>query len=175
MNKVEIVTEVADETTVISLSDVKSHLYITHTDDDTYLTTLIGKARKQVEHLTSRAIGTQAFRWTVDLCAGEEYKIPYGPVSTFTSASLKEAINSYTSLTVNTDYEVEGLDLFRCFTTGRYKILYSAGYSTLPANLKQAILIQIGWLYERRGSEDSAGVSQAAKDLSSPYKDYSWT
>jgi len=56
MYDVKTVTDVSSETALVSLSDVKAHLYITHSDDDTYLTALIGKCRKMVEHYCNIAI-----------------------------------------------------------------------------------------------------------------------
>jgi len=81
MYDVKTVTDVSSETALVSLSDVKAHLYITHSDDDTYLTALIGKCRKMVEHYCNIAIGSQEKIWTVDLNENEEVLIPYQPVA----------------------------------------------------------------------------------------------
>jgi len=179
MFDVKITSEVSSETAVIPLADVKSHLYITHSDDDTYLTTLIGKARRTVENYTNRAIGGQTRLWTVDLVACQQYRIPGSPVVSVTAVTKKDDINSYESLTVNDDYEIEdaGNKEFRCFSDGRYKITFTCGYdsSTLPSDLKQAILCQIAYLYENRGNEIKPGLCEMAANLADGYKDYSWT
>lgn len=177
MFDVKTSVEVASETALISLSDVKSHLYITHSDDDTYLTTLIGKARKQLEKFTSRAIGAQTKVWTVDLEAGKEYQIPFNPVNSVSSVTLKTDIGEYTAQTNETDYEIEGEfdKIFRCFESGRYKITYTCGYSTTPDDLKQAILCQIAYLYENRGDQNKQGLSEISKGLAEQFIDYSWT
>jgi uncharacterized phiE125 gp8 family phage protein len=178
MFDVKVSTEVSSETAVIPLSDVKSHLYITHSDDDTYLESLIGKSRRMIEHYTNRAIGSQTRLWTADLDWGCEYKFPGNPVVSVTSVTLKDDINSYEAQTVNDDYEIEdgGDKLFRCFTSGRYKITFTCGYTsaTLPSDLKQAILCQIAYLYENRGNVQANGLSDIAKNLADGYKDYSW-
>jgi uncharacterized phiE125 gp8 family phage protein len=178
MYDVKISTEVSSEVGVIPLADVKSHLYITHTNDDTYLETLIGKARRMVENYTNRAIGSQTRLWTADLEWGGEYRFPGSPVVSVTSVTVKDDINSYEALTVNDDYEIEdaGDKLFRCFTTGRYKITFTCGFtsSTLPSDLKQSILCQIAYLYENRGDVQVKGLSELAMALADGYKDYSW-
>lgn len=176
MYDVKTVTDVSSETALVSLSDVKAHLYITHSDDDTYLTALIGKCRKMVEHYCNIAIGSQEKVWTVDLNENVEVLIPYQPVISVDAVTYKTDIATYEALTA-TDYDTDGeaKKTFTPFLSGRFKIEYTTGYTTVPADLKHAIVCQIAYLYENRGNEIKPGLCQMAINLADGYKDYSWT
>lgn len=66
--------------------------------------------------------------------------------------------------------------------TNRYKITYTTGYAvdTLPTDLKQAILMQVCWLFENRGDVNASkydwtpGVCEAAAKFADSYKRQSW-
>ena len=56
----------------------------------------------------------------------------------------------------------------------RYKITYTTGYGVnVPEDLKQAVLLQISWLYEHRG-EETVDVCEAAQVMAQPYKRELW-
>jgi valyl-tRNA synthetase len=76
----KLVTDVSSE--VLTLTDVKAHLYITHTNDDDYLTALITRARKQIQNYCTIAIGSQEWVWLADFVGNVETQIPYQPVIT---------------------------------------------------------------------------------------------
>lgn len=170
----KLVTDVESE--VLTLTDVKAHLYITHTNDDDYLTALITRARKQIENYCTIAIGSQERVWVSDLQYDIEYQIPYQPVISVDVASLKTDTATYTVKTANTDYEVDGVQekTFSPFSDGRWKVEYTTGYVVLPDDLKQGWLAQILYLYENRGDENKQGLSEITKDLVAPYRDLSW-
>lgn len=63
----------------------------------------------------------------------------------------------------------------------RWKIVYTTGWGVnTPDDLKQAVLAQIVWLYERRGEQDASkydwtpGVCEEARRLAEPYKRQAW-
>lgn len=171
----KLVTDVTSEP--ITVSDVKAHLYITHSDDDTYLTGLIKRARKQIENYCSIAIGSQEWIWMQDCNGGVELQIPKQPVISVDAVSYEESSNSFVSKTAEDDYKISGLfeKTFTPFTYGRWRVEYTTGYETLPDDLKHGILCQVAYLYENRGDVSKTGLSDMAKDIVSPYKDYSWT
>ena len=160
---------------LVTLSDVKAHLYITHSDDDTYLTALIPKARKQIENYCTVAIGSQTKVWTFDGDGICEYQIPFHPIISITSVAQKTDIATYTALVSNTDYEIDGqlFQTIKPFSSGRFKVTYVCGYVTLPEDLKQSILVQVAYLYENR-AENVNGLCKMAKEIARNYKDYSW-
>ena len=170
MFKVDIVTDVASE--LVTLSNVKSHLAITHTDDDTYLTSLITVVRKQTEAYCGISIGSQERAWIIDALGYDELKIPYGPVISVDDVKEKTDYGTYESLVLYTAYDYDN-GLFVPFYNGRYKVEFTAGYTTLPANLKHGMLVQIAYLYENR-NEGTVGFCDEAKDLVAHFRDMTW-
>lgn len=159
----------------LTLSEVKRKLGITYNDDDTLLGEFITTSRQQVERYCGIAIGSQTKEWLID-AVYPEYPIPYPPIISVQSASLKTNINEYTTKTVNTDYEIDGLEnkIFRPFTQGRWKVAYTCGYTTVPQALKDAMLTQVVHLYEHRGDEKIEGLCQMAQEKAQQYKNYEW-
>ena len=170
----KLVTDVSTE--LLTLTDVKAHLYITHTNDDDYLTSLITRVRKQIENYCTIAIGSQERIWLTELEVGQWYQIPYQPVISVDVASLKTDTNTYTAKTANTDFEIEGVQekAFIPFHDGIWKVEYTTGFTVLPDDLKHGWLMQISYLYENRGDEAKSGLSEMVKDIINPYRDLSW-
>ena len=62
----------------------------------------------------------------------------------------------------------------------RYQITYTTGYTTVPDDLKQAILMQVAYMYERRGEEPAAAcqwsgnICEEARLLANPYIRQAW-
>jgi len=165
------------DTELLTLSEVKAHLYITHSDDDTYLTGLITKARKQIQNYCTIAIGSQEWVWLADFVGNVETQIPYQPVISVDNVSEKTDYSTYTTVTAGSAYDVDG-ELEKSFTPfydGRFKVEYTTGYTTCPEDLKQGWLCQIAYLYENRGDIAKQGLSWLSKDMVSAYKDFSWT
>lgn len=153
-------TPVFDEsgaTEVLTLTQLKEHLQVDFTDDDTYLTELITACRQALEMFCSISLVEKTVTMMADLYC--EREIPYGPIATFTSASLKTGTGEYTTQTENTDYEVDGVDnsykLFKPFTSGRWKLVYTAGYSAdaAPKDLVLDLKRICGYCYEHKGDE----------------------
>lgn len=139
----------------ITLTQLKAHLQITYTDDDTYLTDLIVACRQALERFCNISLATKVITLLADYYC--ERELPYGPVTTFTSASLKTATGTYTAQTANTDYEIDGItggfQIFRPLSTGRYKLVYTAGYATVPKDLILDLKRICGYCYEHKGDE----------------------
>ena len=171
---VKQVSEVVTE--LLTLSDVKSHLYITHTNDDDYLTSLITRARKQIENYCTIAIGSQEKVLLADFIGNQEIQLPYQPVITVDDVKEKTDYNTYESIVLHTAYDIDGVQekTFTPFYGGRFKIEYTTGYTTLPEDLKQGWLCQVAYLYENRGDIEKQGLSWLTKDLVAPYRDLSW-
>lgn len=144
-------------TEIMTLTELKTHLQITYTDDDTYLTALIKACRQAVERFCNISLVTKTVTILGDFSC--EFELPYGPVTTFTSASLKTSTGTYTAQTSNTDYEVDGIangfQVFKPFICGRWKLVYTAGFSTLST--MQDLILDCkricGYCYENKGDQ----------------------
>lgn len=175
MFDVKIVTGPAAELIDLN-SDVKPHLAITHTDDDTYLTALISQVRSAVERYCGISIGSQTRKWVYDFDTCE-WSIPYGPVISITSVVRRTGAGTTETLVANEDYELQGEQDKTMTVTGggRCTITYVCGYTTLPADLKRGMLEEIAYRYEHKGDAiDKGTFSPGAMSLLVRYKDFNW-
>lgn len=182
---------VFDETGAVeylTLTQLKAHLQITYTDDDTYLTDLIPATRQAIEQFCNISLVAKTVTLFADLYC--EREIPYGPVSSFTSASLKTDIGEYTVKTANTDYEVDGItngfQIFRPFISGRWKLIFIAGYAA--AKVPKDIILDhkriCGYCYENKGDQELTslqggqqrpkGLDEALELFASRHKRLHW-
>jgi uncharacterized phiE125 gp8 family phage protein len=144
-------------TEIITLIQLKAHLQITYTDDDTYLTDLIKACRAAIEQYCCISLVSKTITLFADLYC--ERELPYGPVATLTSASLKTGTGTYTAQTSGTDYELDGItngyEVFKPFVSGRWKLVYTAGYATgkAPNDLILDLKRICSYCYEHKGDE----------------------
>lgn len=144
-------------TEIMTLTQLKAHLQITYTDDDTYLTDLIPATRQAMEQYCNISLVAKTVTLLGDLYC--ETEIPYGPIASLTSASLKTATGTYTAQVANTDFELDGIangfQIFRPLISGRWKLVYVAGY-TSTVTLQDLILDHkriCGYCYENKGDQ----------------------
>jgi uncharacterized phiE125 gp8 family phage protein len=142
---------------VLTLTQLKAHLQITYTDDDTYLTDLIVACRQAIEQFCCISLVAKTVTLFADLYC--ERELPYGPVTSLTSASLKTGTGVYTTQTVNDDYELDGISggfqTFNPYSGGRWKVVYVAGYvaAKVPKDLILDLKRICGYCYEHKGDE----------------------
>lgn len=187
----------------LTLTQVKAHLIITATDDDTLLTALITSCRRVIEEYCAISIVTKTVTLIADLC--REWELPYGPVTTVTSVSTRTGSSGSGPATYQAQtsgWETEGSDFLSFIPGGegwfnpgvpfrgyfqwgpyaspygygfnRYKIVYTAGYATVPEPLKLAILNEIAYRYEHRGEGELTGICDAARVISGPFRRELW-
>lgn len=168
----KVTTGVTSE--LLTASDIKDAMRITFTDDDTYLGDLIKAARQAIEKHCSISIGTQTITSILDVNGWEEIEIPYGPLISLTTVSFKSDFDTYTAAVVSEDYDSDGVDFatFTPFTSGRWKLIYQAGYTTLPDDLKNYWIRLVSWYYENRG--DVGKIPEAMKSDLINYKRLCW-
>jgi len=174
----------------ITLSEAKTHLKATdYTTDDAYITSLIAVARDEAEKKTHRALLTQTITMNLDSFPGWHPKFPYAAIRLFraplqelltvkyydsdnTQQTLYDSAGDTTKLYINTLREPPEIwpskDNPWPSTYGRpdaIEIKYKAGWtgaSLVPTTIKQAMLLIIGSMYERR--EDSVKNLPTAAD-----------
>ena len=187
----------APATEPVTLSEAKAQVRVTTADDDTLLTNLIPAARQRVEDITGRSLITTVWdlvlsRWP---CDGVIW-FPQAPLVTVDAVTYTDqAGSSQTWAAAN--YVVSAPSGPRA-QAGSLRLVYgasfpivlgqpdvisirfTAGYgnaSSVPAPLKQAMLLLIGDWYENREDEvvdrmitNISALQNSAKRLWGPYK-----
>ena len=149
----------------ITLAEAKLHLRVDHSHEDDYITSLIVSARKEAENYTRRAFVNTTFRLSMDHWPRVIY-LPRGKVQSVTSVKYYDTNGTQQTLAtsvydVDTDSEpgriVEAYNQswpdYRDIVN-TIQVVYVAGYgaaaANVPDNVKQAIKIYTGHLYENR-------------------------
>jgi uncharacterized phiE125 gp8 family phage protein len=176
---------------VVTLTEAKQHLRVTGTSDDTYITTLISVAGSLCESYAGRSFTDQTREVRLDKfpCDSGEIILPYGPVQTVDEFSYIDTDDDDQLLVENTHFRLDvHSDLARLKPINGWPgadtvmnaliIEYTAGYVTgeIPAQIKQAMLMQIGTFFENRQDEITgtivAGLSWSSKALLDTIKVY---
>jgi uncharacterized phiE125 gp8 family phage protein len=182
-----IVTAPAEEP--LQLAEVKAHLRVSVADEDALIQRLIVAVRRKVEADCGLALVTQTLDATYDRwpCDGT-IRLPRGPVASVTSVKYVSAVGVLSTLPgaqYETDLTGAPARIRPAYgytwptilpTLGAVVVRFVAGYgdrAAVPADIKAAMLMMIGHLYEHR--EDVADfqvyhVPKAADWLLAPHK-----
>jgi uncharacterized phiE125 gp8 family phage protein len=172
--------DVAPVTEPITLAEAKEYARIDGSTEDTLITSLIKVARLHCETYMGKAI----IRKTVTIDSFSfpyQWQIPYGPLvsaSDITKVVTIDQNNVETAL----NYQVNiGSFPKIAITSGdqsfKFKMVYTAGFTTVPEDIKLAVKMMVNTLYERR--EDFSDLQAipsplGVKALLMPYKTYNW-
>lgn len=160
----------------VTLTEVKTHLHVTDSDNDTELTALITQCRKSVEEFCLISIVNKRITLTADFDC--EWELPYGPVIGIESVETRDTtigsgIPSFSTLTEGWEITGEEFKEFYTSSTLRHKLIYTAGYQTVPIDLKLAVLNEIYFRYENKG-QNNEDICKAARELAISYKRMIW-
>jgi uncharacterized phiE125 gp8 family phage protein len=172
--------DVAPVTEPITLAEAKEYARIDGSTEDTLITSLIKVARLHCESYMGKAI----IRKTVTIDSFSfpyQWQIPYGPLvsaSDITKVVTIDQNNVETAL----NYQVNiGSFPKIAITSGdqsfKFKMIYVAGFTTVPEDIKLAVKMMVNTLYERR--EDFSDLQAipsplGVKAILMPYKTYNW-
>lgn len=157
----------------VTVAEVKLHAHIDHDVEDTVLTTWIKTARGLAEDYQRRSFITQTIELTYDDYPDVPLLLPRAPVQSVTSIKIYDTDNVETSLTLNNfiidlDSQPARIDLgyLKSWPTtmlrpiAGVKIRYVAGYGdaamSVPANVKDAIMLYCTYRNENRAGEIEA-------------------
>jgi uncharacterized phiE125 gp8 family phage protein len=161
----------------VTVSEMKSYLNIDYTSWDTLLGLLISSARTRLERYTGCTFATKTLTATFNQVA-DTIEIPYGPIQSITSIKSIDETGTKTLLVAGTDYVIigEGFKKISFYSNGLtpIEIIYVAGYTALPADLKIAVMKQVGMDFEFRenvmDSSYTTELSNGAKQFASSYR-----
>ena len=161
----------------VNLSEAKNFCKVDISTDDALLTSLIVAARQMCEAYTGVGFVEHEITAILNNENGGMY-LPYGPIVSITSVVDKDG----TTLLLDTNYTVSGNQFVRLLTPKETDITvnYIGGYSTLPEQLKLAVLNQVYYTYDQRSqsvyfvsdprNERFDQLGPIAKMLLNPYR-----
>lgn len=176
----------------ITMAEARSHLQIDYPDDDVEIYRMIKRCRQRIENYC--LISIVATRWALvgsfD-CEGDE--LPYGPVITIETVQSRDPQSSGSGPVqyVNSQnmwhsqgnkFIPAGFGDGDIFINSRWgapwanniKIIYTAGMTVVPEDLKLAILAELAYRFEHKGNVAESGICEAATVLAAPYRNMSW-
>ncbi len=164
--KTALVTKPAD--VPVSLTEVKSHLNVDHTNDDFLIDGYVSAAVTQVENILNRKLITQTWKVFFDDWPDEYFITPFGKVQSVTSVKYKDTAGTESTLAV-TEYIVDtyadpgrivlgynkSWPTTELYPSNPITIQYVCGYGDaddVPGPIKSAILLMVGDFYAHRES-----------------------
>eukprot|EP01037_Dinobryon_pediforme_P021277 gene21277-22103_t len=145
----------------VSLDEVKTHLAI-RSDDDAYLTSLIEAATAMIDGPSGIGIALlpQTYRYSMD-GMWPTFTLPIYPVRAVQSVDWIDNDNLPRSATdVRVDSDCNPARVYATSTgstmAGTVKVTFTAGFDVVPADLRHAILMLVGHLFENREAASTA-------------------
>ena len=145
-----------------SLNDLKANLRITSSDLDVVLEADLKSAIVAAEHHVGRKIGMSVFTLTTDFSGSLKLE---GPVASITSVTLDGVVLDPSAYTLRRNTLT-----FAAGVAGTSVIVvYSAGMSYVPEDIKAAILLHAGQLFNDPVDSVEA-LPKASTNLLRPYR-----
>ncbi len=182
----------------LTLAEVKNHLNITDSDNNTKLTGLITQCRRTIEEFCNISIINKRVVLLAEF--QEEWELPYGPVTGLEGVESRDStigsgMPSYKTL--ESGWQLEGDNFWAGFGMGdwfgwqdyesrirrtpgwfwqRLRLTYTVGYDVVPQDLKLGILNEIAYRYTHLGdmSDNIISINEEAKKLVQPYMKLIW-
>lgn len=168
----------------VTLAELKSHLRLDSTDEDTLLTSLVSIARQAVEQASGQRLLAQDWRLVLDCWpSGGIVRLPLAPMRAVTAIRVFGADGSATALVsanwrLDASQEPARLAVSSPPAPGRrfagIEIDVTAGYGATPGDvpepLRQAVRLWAARLYEERGDGVARDPPAEIAALIAPYR-----
>jgi hypothetical protein len=164
----------------VTLQEAKDYARIDGFTEDTLITSLITMARVHCESYMGKSIVLKTV--TIDsFTFPYQFQMPYGPLTNEANISKCVTIDQ-NNVETPLQYRVNAGLFPKLFILGgsqsyKFKLVYTAGFTTVPEDIKLAIKMMVNTLYERREDfSDLAAIESplGVKALLMPYKTYNW-
>lgn len=173
--------ETAPVTEPITLAEAKEYARIDGSAEDALITALIKMARLHCESFCGKSLVPKTVTIT-SFAFPYQFQMPYGPVLAENNVTKVVTLDQNGTET-NLNYQVNvGLYPKLMILGGnqsyKFKMVYTAGFTTVPEDIKLAMKMLVNTLYERR--EDViigtivADFPLGVKALLMPYKTFNW-
>ena len=139
--------------------------------DQPYVNDAIADTIAAVQGEIDGSLVTQTIQVTHYDIPGQKFYLPRGPVQAITSVTAN-------GMTIASNlYQLEGAgtyDYLYCkeLLAPEVVIEYTAGYTTIPADLRRALLIQLSQFYEYRNSQSENSLTMVNNGLERIYARY---
>lgn len=158
----QIVTAPAAEP--VTASEAKAHLRVDHSNDDTYIGTIITAARRMLENHCQAQFVSATYDWALDSFASY-VKVPRPPLVSVTSITYLDSTGASQTLdssVYRVDTRIRPGRIWLGYgqmwpsvydVAAPITVRYVAGFgdaSAVPQEIKQAVLLVVGHLYENR-------------------------
>lgn len=164
----------------ITLAEAKEYARIDGFSEDALITSLIKMARVHCESYMGKSIVLKTV--TIDsFTFPYQFQMPYGPLTNEANISKCVTIDE-NNVETPLQYRVNAGLFPKLFILGgaqsyKFKLVYTAGFTTVPEDIKLAVKMMVNTLYERR--EDFSDLQAiesplGVKALLMPYKTYNW-
>jgi hypothetical protein len=164
----------------VTLAEAKEYARIDGFNEDTLITSLIKMARIHCESYIGKSIVLKTV--TIDsFTFPYQFQMPYGPLTNEANISKCVTLDE-NNVETPLQYRVNAGLFPKLFILGgaqsyKFKLVYTAGFTTVPDDIKLAIKMMVNTLYERR--EDFSDLQAiesplGVKALLMPYKTYNW-
>jgi uncharacterized phiE125 gp8 family phage protein len=182
----------APATAPITLAEVKAHLRVDHTDDDTLIQALLDAAVSHLDGYTGilgRCMISQVWELYYDAFPSGDMQIPLGNIISIDTVEYVDPTTEIYTTWADTNYEVdeksvEGwivpIDTWPTAmeTTNAVRVTFTAGFgataTSVPAAIRAGMLLMIGNWYENREAvvigQTVAELPFAARALIDPFR-----
>jgi uncharacterized phiE125 gp8 family phage protein len=173
-------------TPLITLAEAKAYLRVDFSDDDSLITSLVAAASANLDGpqgWLGRAIGEQELEaYVPSFCGGQipalmPHIISVESVRYLDTSNIEQTIDAESySASANRIWFSDSFIVPGVYATwDAVRIAYTAGYEEIPEQLKTAVKIHVGTLYENRTSIGSAQfiLPHAYEALCAPFKVWS--
>lgn len=162
----------------ITLAQAKAHLRVTHDEDDDFIDGLIEAAVATIEGPSGAGIALLTQTWRQSFarpCAREGVTLPLGPIQEITAVAYIDEdgdLQTMTSPDWSFEPDIAPGRLYPAYgqswpamrlQPGALRVTFTAGYggdaADVPADLRHALLLLVGHLYEHREATTEAKLA----------------
>ena len=157
----------------VALPLAKQHLRVDHSDEDTLIAQYIAAAVAWVENYTGKKLTRGTVTQEVE-CFGHYLALYWGPAAsdlTITYTDTDDAVQSITDALIvgARAYPASTWPTIADYTP--ITLEYTAGFTTVPADLDSAVLLLVGEYYDNREAGEAApAASMAVENLCRAYR-----
>ena len=164
----------------VTLAEAKEYARIDGFTEDALITSLITMARTHCESFIGKCIVLKTVTIT-SFSFPYEFQMPYGPLTHVLNITKfvtldQNGVETPLQYRVNTGLYPK-ISILGGAQNYKFKLVYTAGFASVPEEIKLAIKMMVNTLYERR--EDFSDLNAipsplGVKALLMPYKTYNW-